>query len=136
MFVIPGLYYNIILRMHQLKEYQHKIKKNFKLISFNSDTCCSHCLKLNKCFSITLFSCQCLQKMLTLVLASKTFFSICNILISIGTITFQHLVSKPNHEIYTVFFKNIEQALKSKVRTKPVTALPEPYKEFLKVFSQ
>ena len=55
--------------------------------------------------------------------------------ISISAIAFQHLASKPDHKIYSVFLKDIEQALKPKAKTNPVTVLPEHYKEFLKVFS-
>ena len=38
-FVTYGLYYDIILRMPWLERHQPKIKKNIKLIIFNSDTC-------------------------------------------------------------------------------------------------
>ena len=36
---------------------------------------------------------------------------------------------------FSVFLRNIEQALKPKTKTNPATILPEHYKEFLKVFS-
>ena len=55
--------------------------------------------------------------------------------IPIDAIAFQHLASKPDHKIYSVFFKDIEQALKPKTKTDPATVLPEHYKEFLKIFS-
>ena len=56
--------------------------------------------------------------------------------IPIGAIAFQHLASKPNHKIYSIFLRDIKQALKPKTKTNPATVLPEHYKEFLKVFSQ
>ena len=56
--------------------------------------------------------------------------------IPIGAISFQHLASKPDHKIYSVFLRDIEQALKPKAKTNPATVLPGHYKEFLKVFSQ
>ena len=55
--------------------------------------------------------------------------------IPIGAIAFQHLASKPDHKIYNVFLRDIEQALKPKIKTDAATVLPEHYKEFLKVFS-
>ena len=55
--------------------------------------------------------------------------------IPIGAIAFQHLASKPDHKIYNVFLRDIEQALRPKTKTNPATVLPEYYKEFLKVFS-
>ena len=55
--------------------------------------------------------------------------------IPIDAIAFQHLACKPDHKIYSVFLRNIEQALKPKAKTNPATVLPENYKEFLKVFS-
>ena len=58
-----------------------------------------------------------------------------NILIPIDAIAFQHLASKPDHKIYSVFLRDIEQALKPKAKTNPATVLPEHYKEFLKIFS-
>ena len=55
--------------------------------------------------------------------------------IPIDAIAFQHLASKTDHKIYSVFLRDIEQALKLKAKTNPATVLPEHYKEFLKVFS-
>ena len=58
-----------------------------------------------------------------------------NTLIPIGAIAFQHLASKPDHKIYSISLRNIEQALKLKAKINPATVLPEHYKNFLKVFS-
>ena len=58
-----------------------------------------------------------------------------NTSIPISAIVFQHLASKPNHKIYSVFLRDIKQALKPKTKTNPATVLPEHYKEFLKIFS-
>ena len=55
--------------------------------------------------------------------------------IPIGAIAFQHLASKPNHEVFSVSLRDIEHVLKPKIKTDPATVLPEVYKEFLKVFS-
>ena len=58
-----------------------------------------------------------------------------NTSVPIGAIAFQHLVSKPDHKIYSVSLRNIEQALKPKIKTDPATVLPGHYKEFLKIFN-
>ena len=55
--------------------------------------------------------------------------------VSIGAIAFQYLASKPDHKIYSVSLRDIEQALKPMTKTDPATVLLEHYKEFLKVFS-
>ena len=67
--------------------------------------------------------------------ASKLSGPICNIPIPISVIAFQHLASKPDHEVYNVSLRDIEQDLKSKVKTDHTLALLEPYTKFLKVFS-
>ena len=53
----------------------------------------------------------------------------------ISVIVFQHLASKPDHKIYSVSLRDIEQALKPKIKTDPAIVLPGYYKEFFKVFS-
>ena len=53
--------------------------------------------------------------------------------VPIGAITFQYLASKPDHKIYSVSLRDIEQALKPKIKTDPVTVLPGHYKKFLKI---
>ena len=58
-----------------------------------------------------------------------------NTLIPIGAVAFQHLASKPDHKVFSISLKDIEHALKPKIKTDPATVLPEVYKEFLKVFS-
>ena len=58
-----------------------------------------------------------------------------NTLIPIRTVTFQHLASKPDHEVFSVSLRDIEHALKPKIKADPATVLPEVYNEFLKVFS-
>ena len=55
--------------------------------------------------------------------------------IPISAIAFQHLASKPDHKIYSVFLRDTKQALKPKIKTDLATVLPEHYKEFFKVFS-
>ena len=55
--------------------------------------------------------------------------------IPIGAVAFQHLASRPDHEVFSVSLRNIEHALKPKIKTDPATVLPEVYKEFLRVFS-
>ena len=58
-----------------------------------------------------------------------------NIPIPISAIAFQHLAFKPDHKIYSIFLRDIEQSLKPKTKTDLAIVLPEHYKEFLKVFS-
>ena len=66
---------------------------------------------------------------------SESFQPFENTPIPIDAIAFQHLASKPNHKIYSVSLRGIEQSLKPKIKTHPATVLPGHYKEFLKVFS-
>ena len=73
MFVTPGLHYDIILGMPWLKRHKPIIKWDFKSVTFNSDTCRSHCLKANNRFPITIHSCQCLLKMPEPVQAPESF---------------------------------------------------------------
>ena len=135
MFVTPGLHYDIILRMPWLKKHKPIIEWDSKLVTFNSDTCRSHCLKANNRFPITIHSCQCPWKMPEPVQALKSFKPLQNTPISIRAIAFQHLASKPDHEVFSILLRDIEHALKPKIKTDPATVLPEVYKEFLKVFS-
>ena len=81
-----------------------------------------------------IFSCQRPQKLPEPVPTSGPFQLLSNISIPIDNIAFQHLASKPNLEVFNVSLRDIEQALKLKVKTDPTTALPEVYKEFLKLF--
>ena len=69
------------------------------------------------------------------VQAPESFKPLQNTLIPIGAIAFQHLVSQPDHEVFSVLLRDIEHALKPKIKTDPATVLPEVYQEFLKVFS-
>ena len=69
------------------------------------------------------------------VQAPESFKPLWNTPIPIETITFQHLASKPDHEVFSVLLRDIEHALKPKIKTDPATVLPEVYREFLKVFS-
>ena len=69
------------------------------------------------------------------VQAPESFKPLWNTLIPIGAIAFQHLASKPDHEVFSVSLRDIEHALKPKIKTDPATVLPEVYREFLKVFS-
>ena len=69
------------------------------------------------------------------VQAPKSFKPLRNIPIPVGAIAFQHLASKPDHEVFSISLRDIEHALKPKIKTDPATVLPEVYKEFLKVFS-
>ena len=135
MFVTPGLHYDIILGMPWLKRHKPIIEWNSKSVTFNSDTCWSHCLKANNGFPITLHSCQCPLKMPEPVQAPKSFKPFWNTLIPIGAIAFQHLASKLDHKVFSILFKDIEHALKPKIKKNPATVLPEVYREFLKVFS-
>ena len=69
------------------------------------------------------------------VQAPEAFKPLRNTSIPIGAIAFQHLASKPDHEVFSVLLRDIEHALKPKIKTDPATVLPEVYQEFLKVFS-
>ena len=62
--------------------------------------------------------------------------SLQNTSISIEAIALQHLVFKPNHEVFNVFLRDIEHALKPRTKTDPAKILPEVYIKFLKVFSR
>ena len=81
------------------------------------------------------FSCQHPQKIPIFIPALKFFQLLQNIKILIGAITFQHSASKPGHKVYSMSFRDIEQVLKSKVKTDSVKVLLESYKKFLKVLS-
>ena len=81
------------------------------------------------------FSCQRSQKLLTPVPTFQSSEPLYSILIPVIAITFQHLASKPDHEIFSVLLREIEQALKSKVKRDPATTLPKAYKDFLNIFS-
>ena len=135
MFVTPGLHYDIILGMPWLKRHKPIIEWDCKSVTFNSDTCQSHCLKANNIFPITIHSCQRLLKMPEPVQAPESFKPLQNTLIPIRAIAFQHLASNPDHEVFRVSLRDIEHALKPKIKTDPATVLPEVYREFLKVFS-
>ena len=135
MFVKPGLHYDVILGMPWLKRHQPKIKWDSESVTFNSETCQNHCLESNNGFPIIIFSCQSSQKMFKPIPVQELFQPLENTLIPIGAIAFQHLASKPDHKIYSVSLRDIEQALKPKAKTNPATVLPEHYKKFLKVFS-
>ena len=69
------------------------------------------------------------------VQAIESFKLLQNTLIPIKAIAFQHLVSKPDHEVFSVLLRDIEHASKPKIKTDPATVLAEVYREFLKVFS-
>ena len=135
MFVTPGLHYDVILRMPWLKKHKPIKEKNFKSVTFNSNICQSHCLKTNNGFPITIHSCQCPLKIPEPVQAPELFKPLRNTPKLIGAIAFQHLASKPDHEVFNVSLRDIKHALKSKIKTDPATVLPEVYKEFLKLFS-
>ena len=132
MIVTLGLHYNVILAMPWLKKQHPKIEWNSKSVIFNSNTCCNHCLRSNKGFPITVLFYEHPQKMPTPVLASKLSWPTCNTPIPISAIAFQHLASKPDYKLYSVSLRDIEQALKPKVKTDPTIVLPEPHKEILK----
>ena len=135
MFVTPGLHYDIILGMPWLQKHKPIIEWDSKSVTFNSDTCRSHCLKANNGFPITIHLCQRLLKMPEPVQALESLKPLQNTPIPIGAIAFQHLVSKPDHEVFSVSLKDIEHALKPKIKTDPATVLLEVYREFPKVFS-
>ena len=135
MFGTPGLHYDVILVMPWLKRHHPQIKWDSESVTFNSKTCQNHCLKSNNEFPITIFSCRRSQKMFKPIPVQEPFQPLENTPIPIGAIAFQHLASKPDHKIYSVSLKDIEQALKPATKTDPAAVLPEHYKQFLKVFS-
>ena len=92
-------------------------------------------MKANNRFPITIHSCQCLLKMPEPVQAPESFKPLQNTPIPIRAIAFQHLASNPDHEVFRVSLRDIEHALKPKIKTDPAIVLPEVYREFLKVFS-
>ena len=116
MFVTPGLYYDVILRMPWLKKHQPKTEWDSESVTFNSETCQNHCLESNNGFPITILSCQRSQKMSKPIPVQEPFQPLENTPIPIGAIAFQHLASKPDHKIYSVSLRYIEQALKPKLR--------------------
>ena len=69
------------------------------------------------------------------VQAPESFKPLRNTLIPSEVIAFQHLASKPDHEVFSNSLKDIKHALKPKIKTDLATVLPEVYQEFLKVFS-
>ena len=54
----------------------------------------------------------------------------------IGAAPLARLSRKPNHEIFAVSVKDVEQALAPKTYTDPAKKLPQQYHEFLDVFSR
>ena len=119
MFFTPGLCYDIFLGMPWLKRHKPIIEWDSKLVTFNSDTCRSHCLKANNRFPITIHSCQRPMKMPEPVHAPESFKPLQNTPIPIGAIAFQHLASKPDHEVFSVLLRDIEHALKPKIKDRP-----------------
>ena len=73
--------------------------------------------------------------MLTLVPVSEFTWPIYNTLRPISAIVLQHVILKPDYEVYSMSSKIMEQALNSKFKIDPATALPEAFKKFSKVFS-
>ena len=121
MFVTPGLHYDVILGMPWLKRHQPKIEWDSESVTFNSKTCQNHCLESNNRFLITIFSCQRSQKISKPIPVQEPFQPLENTPIPIGAIAFQHLASKPDHKIYSVSSREIEQALKPKAKPNPAT---------------
>ena len=55
--------------------------------------------------------------------------------IPIGAAAFQYPASRPDHEVFSIYLKDLKHVLKSKIKTDPAIILPKTYKKFLKVFS-
>ena len=56
--------------------------------------------------------------------------------ISINTAVFSLLAAKPDHQVFSVSLRDIEQVLKPKKCVDPATLLPAQYHKFLDVFSK
>ena len=56
--------------------------------------------------------------------------------IPINTATFSLLAAKPDHQVFSVSLRDIEQVLKPKKCVDPATLLPAQYHKFLDVFSK
>ena len=61
------------------------------------------------------------------VQAPESFKPLRNTLIPIRGIVFQHLAFKLDHEVFSISLRDIEHALKPKIKTDPATVLPEVY---------
>ena len=56
--------------------------------------------------------------------------------ISINAATFSLLAAKPDHQVFSVSLRDIEQVLKPKKCVDPATLLPTQYQKFLDIFSK
>ena len=56
--------------------------------------------------------------------------------IPINATAFSLLAAKPDHQVFSVSLRDIEQALKPKKCVDPATVLPPQYHEFLDIFSK
>ena len=56
--------------------------------------------------------------------------------ISINTAVFSLLAAKPDHQVFSVSLRDIEQVLKPKKCVDPATLLPAQYHKFLDIFSK
>ena len=98
---------------------------------FKSDHCRSACLKLNNSYPISLD----LEAKMS---AGKPQDPkpLSAIPISINAATFSLLAAKPDHQVFSVSLRDVEQVLKPKKCVDPATLLPAQYHKFLDIFSK
>ena len=130
-FVTPGLHYDVILGMPWLQKHGSHIDWTNISIMFKSDHCCSVCLKSNNGYPISLD----LEAKMSAG-KSQSSKSVPAIPMPINTTAFSLLATKPDHQVFSIFLRDIEQALKLKKHVDPATVLPPQYHKFLDIFSK
>ena len=131
LFVSPGLHYDVILGMPWLQKHGPHIDWTNTSITFKSDHCRSVCLQSNNGYPISLD--------LEAKMSAKKPHSpkaIPATPIPINAAAFSLLAAKPDHQVFSVSLRDIEQALKPKKCVDPPTVLPPQYHEFLDIFSK
>ena len=98
---------------------------------FKSDYCHSVCLQSNNGYpiSLDLEAKTSARKPQDSKIVSAT-------PILINAAVFSLLAAKPDHQVFSVSLRDIEQALKPKKCVDPATVLPPQYHEFLDIFSK
>ena len=131
LFVSPSLHYDVILGMPWLQKYRPHIDWTNTSIMFKSDHCRSACLKSNNGYPISLD-----LEAKTSAGKSQDPKPFSATPIPINAAVFSLLTAKPDHQVFSVSLRDIEQVLKPKKHVDPATLLPAQYHKFLDVFSK
>ena len=126
LFVSSNLHYNVILGMPWLQKHGSHIDWTNTSIMFKSDHCRSVCLQSNNSYPISLD--------LEAKMSAKK--PLPAMPIPINSAAFSLLAAKPDHQMFSVSLRDIEQVLKPKKCVDPATVLPSQYHEFLNIFSK